>query len=204
MRRRPLKACFNATCGSASIGGRPGCMGENDAVEPDLKIDKMSYAASLRSSRGMSARGHTITLRSGTPGIASTIGFGSMRRRLVGGSGILSGLLTKNFTQAMKSQNAAPQEPFQHSHSRRCSGTCGMRRRARGRSSIRSPTRASGWRSGSSIGPVVPGLEGVLDVGQASVGEFGVVTQDHGLEVGPVDPAPGLPRCRRPRCSQSV
>ena len=54
---------------------------------------------------------------------------------------------------------------------------------------------------GIQIGPVVPGLEGVFDVGQAGVGEFGIVTQEHGFQVGPVDPAQAFRRCRRPRCS---
>ena len=41
-------------------------------------------------------------------------------------------------------------------------------------------------------GRFVPRLEGVLDVCQAGLGKLGVVAQDHGLEVGLVDPAHAL------------
>src|SRR5258705_13282963 len=41
--------------------------------------------------------------------------------------------------------------------------------------------------------PFVPWLEGVLDVGEASVRELRVVAQEHGLEVGLVYPLQAFP-----------
>ena len=73
-----------------------------------------------RSSRGMLARAQTITLRSGTSGIASIIGLGSMTRRLVGGSGMLSGLLTVNFNQAIRFQNPRRRNHLSIPRSLRC------------------------------------------------------------------------------------
>src|SRR6516225_6226606 len=140
----------------------------------------------------MLACAHTITLRSGTSGIASIIGFGSMTGRLVGGGLMLSGLQTLNFSQARKSQLARRTNHFSIPRSSSCApmavgvaaprvilqfGVAGAQRMA----------------LGTQLWPFVPRLESVLDVGEPAVGELRVVAQDDGLQVGPVDPAQAFP-----------
>src|SRR6218665_4192162 len=60
----------------------------------------------------MSSRAQTITFRTGTSGIASIIGFGSMTRRSVGGSGMLNGLFAVNFPTAIRFQNPRRRNHF--------------------------------------------------------------------------------------------
>src|SRR4051812_25678104 len=143
------------------------------------------------SSRGILARAQTMTLRSGTSGIASIIGLGSMMRRSVGGNGMLSGLLTANFNQANRFQNPRRTNHLSIPLPKMLRMAVGV---AAPRVMLQFGVAGAQWMAFvTQIRVFVPRLEGVFNVGEASVRELRVMAQDHGLEVGLVDPLQPFP-----------
>jgi len=140
----------------------------------------------------MSARVHTRTLCSGIWGIAVISGFGSMYHRSVGGN-----LMSTGFRETgISARQRRPKIRAAENHisilgCQQCLPTAVRAATPRVRLHVAVPRAQRMLLGPSARGPSSPRLERILDVGEAGISKLRIVAQNHGLEVGLVDPAQG-------------